>query len=93
MQLTGGYLGASVAATPFQTGAEPIPNLYAPQGESAAEREAQMQALARNTSIDLFAKIPHGSGQTYIREILLVVDHGSYHVGQLVALRKALAAW
>ena len=54
---------------------------------------AEMQALARNPGIDLFGKIPHGSGQTYIREILLVVDHGSYHVGQLVALRKALGAW
>jgi hypothetical protein len=47
VQLTGGYLGASVAATPFQAGAEPIPNLYPPKGETAAEREAQMQALAK----------------------------------------------
>ena len=46
VQLTGGYLGASVAATPFQTGDTPIPNLYPPKGGSAAEREAQMQALA-----------------------------------------------
>ena len=57
-----------------------------------AER-ARMQALARDPDIDLFAKIPHGSGQTYIREILLVADHGSYHVGQLVAVRRALGAW
>jgi hypothetical protein len=46
VQLTGGYLGASVAATPFQAGEEPIPNLYPPKGASVAEREAQMQALA-----------------------------------------------
>jgi hypothetical protein len=45
VQLTGGYLGASVAATPFQAGDTPIPNLYPPKGGSAAEREAQMQAL------------------------------------------------
>jgi hypothetical protein len=45
VQLTGGYLGASVAATPFQPGATPIPNLNRPRGESAAERERQMQAL------------------------------------------------
>src|SRR6266513_2614142 len=45
VQLTGGYLGASVAATPFQPGATPIPNLYPPQGGSAAERERQMLAL------------------------------------------------
>jgi len=45
VQLTGGYLGASVAATPFQAGETPIPNLYPPKGGSAAERERQMQTL------------------------------------------------
>src|SRR6516164_4488020 len=45
VQLTGGYLGATVAATPFQPGPTPIPNLYPPPGTSAAERERQMQAL------------------------------------------------
>lgn len=57
-----------------------------------ADRTA-MQALARDPGIDLFATIPHGTGQTYIREILLVADHNSYHAGQLVALRKALGQW
>jgi hypothetical protein len=46
VQLTGGYLGASVAATPFQAGATPIPNLYPPAGGSAAERERQMRLLS-----------------------------------------------
>src|SRR5439155_10829481 len=45
VQLTGGYLGASVAATPFQPGETPIPNLYPPKGGTSAERERQMQAL------------------------------------------------
>ena len=45
IQLTGGYLGASVAATPFQAGETPIPNLYPPKGGSSAERERQMQLL------------------------------------------------
>ena len=45
VQLTGGYLGASVAATPFQAGETPIPNLYPPKGGSSAERERQMQLL------------------------------------------------
>jgi hypothetical protein len=43
VQLTGGYLGATVAATPFQPGPTPIANLYPPQG--GGERERQMQAL------------------------------------------------
>lgn len=45
VQLTGGYLGASVAATPFQPGETPIPNLYPPKGGSSAERDRQMQLL------------------------------------------------
>jgi len=42
---------------------------------------------------DLFAPLPGGSGQTLLREMLLAVDHNSYHVGQLVLVRKALGAW
>ncbi len=47
VQLTGGYLGASVAATPFQPGDTPIPNLHPPKGGSPAERERQMERLHR----------------------------------------------
>jgi hypothetical protein len=46
VQVSGGYLGASFAATPFQAGPEPIPHLRPPQGTSSAERDRQMQALA-----------------------------------------------
>ena len=45
VQLTGGYLGASVSATPFQAGETPIPDLRPPPGGSAAERERQMRSL------------------------------------------------
>jgi hypothetical protein len=54
---------------------------------------AQMRRLAQDRAIDLFARIPHGSGQTYLRELLLVADHNAYHAGQLVALRRRLGAW
>jgi hypothetical protein len=57
-----------------------------------AERDA-FRALAEDPKIDLFAKIPHGDGQTYLREILLVQDHLSYHLGQLVFVRRLLGAW
>jgi len=57
------------------------------------EDRAALAKLAANTSIDLAAKIPHGSGQTYLRELVLVADHTSYHVGQLVLVRKALGIW
>ena len=52
-----------------------------------------LRALATDPEIDLFARIPHGSGQTYLRELLLVADHAAYHVGQLVAVRRLLGAW
>jgi uncharacterized damage-inducible protein DinB len=42
---------------------------------------------------ELFATIPHGSGQTYLRELLLVADHSAYHVGQLVLVRRLLGVW
>jgi hypothetical protein len=45
VQLTGGYLGASVAATPFQPGPTPIPNLNPPAGSTSAQREHLMQSL------------------------------------------------
>ncbi len=54
---------------------------------------AALQALAADPKIDLHARIPHGSGQTYLRELLLVADHTAYHVGQLVTVRRALGAW
>jgi len=52
-----------------------------------------MGRLATNPKIDVTAKIPHGTGQTYLREVLLVLDHNAYHVGELVAVRRALGAW
>jgi hypothetical protein len=52
-----------------------------------------MQQLALDPKIDLFAQVPNGSGQTYIREVLLVADHNAYHVAQIVDLRRALGIW
>jgi uncharacterized damage-inducible protein DinB len=57
-----------------------------------ADRKA-MQQLARDPRLDLTAEIPHGTGQTYLREILLVAAHNSYHIGQIVALRRQLGIW
>ncbi len=42
---------------------------------------------------DLYAKIPHGDGQTILREALLLADHNAYHVGQLILVRRLLGAW
>ena len=57
-----------------------------------ADREALKQMVA-DSAVDLFAPVPHGNGQTYLREVLLVADHNAYHVGQLVYARRVLGAW
>ena len=57
------------------------------------EDRAALQALARDPAIELTARIPHGSGQTYLREILLAVDHAAYHIGELIVARRLLAPW
>jgi hypothetical protein len=49
-----------------------------------------VEELVSDTSVDLTARIPHGTGQTALREALLVADHNSYHLGQLVFVRKML---
>lgn len=49
--------------------------------------------LVSDKSTDLYAKIPHGDGQTILREALLAADHNAYHVGELVLLRRLLGAW
>ena len=46
--------------------------------------------LVRDPKRDLTAKIPHGDGQTLLREALLVADHNAYHLGQLVMVRRIL---
>jgi hypothetical protein len=64
--------------------------------ESARTFEKDLRAMIRlvsNPKTDLFARIPHGDGQTILREALLVADHNAYHIGQLVLLRKLLDAW
>ena len=53
----------------------------------------QMISLVKDPKTDLYARIPHGQGQTVLREALLVADHNAYHLGQLVDLRRALGEW
>ena len=46
--------------------------------------------LVRDESIDLTETIPHGEGRTYLREILLIIDHNAYHLGKIVHMRRLL---
>jgi hypothetical protein len=60
---------------------------------SFLQSREKMKALAHDVK-DLTATVPTGKGnQTYLRAILLAADHTAYHVGQLVAVRRALGIW
>ena len=52
-----------------------------------------MCGLVQNPSLNLYEEIPHGDGQTVLREALLVADHNAYHLGQLVTARRLLDCW
>jgi hypothetical protein len=77
------------------------PRTQAPDSDQEWEQSAQdfredLQALSdlvADESTNLFAKIPHGDGQTLLREALLAADHNAYHLGQFVLLRRLLGAW
>jgi hypothetical protein len=53
----------------------------------------ELIVLVQDPKLDLTAKIPHGEGRTYLREILLAADHNAYHLGQIVQARKLLGDW
>jgi hypothetical protein len=51
-----------------------------------------METLVENPSTDLHAKIPHGDGQTILREALLIADHNAYHLGALAVMARIVKA-
>jgi len=52
-----------------------------------------VRKLAEDPKVKLEKRIPHGTGQTYLREVLLVIDHNAYHIAELVVLRRLLGIW
>lgn len=83
-----------------------FPDGYWPEGDAPPDAAAwdrsvaafrtdlkAMCDLVADPTTDLYARIPHGDGQTVLREALLVADHNAYHLGQLVVVRRALGAW
>jgi DinB superfamily len=79
------------------------PEAYWPEGDAPPDAKAwdrsvqqflaDLEAVCKMVSDpkhDLSARIPHGDGQTYLREVLLVADHNAYHLGQLVMVRRIL---
>ena len=74
------------------------PQTEAPPSDKAWDKSVRqflddldaMCDLVKDTKRDLFARIPHGTGQTILREALMLADHNAYHLGQMVMVRRAL---
>jgi hypothetical protein len=97
---------ADFALKPDYVHALTWPQDYWPRADSPAEGEweaslaayradlERLQGVARDPSIDLFGAVPTGKPtQTHLRNILLAIDHNAYHLGQVVAVRRALGIW
>ena len=77
------------------------PKSQTPPGKEAWDKSAKafradhkaLIKLVENESTNLLARIPHGDGQTVLREVLLAADHTAYHLGALVLVRRFLDAW
>jgi hypothetical protein len=77
------------------------PATQAPPDDSAWDKSvkafradlASLRRIVKNPKINLHARLAHGTGQTVLREVLLVADHNAYHLGELVLTRRLLGAW
>jgi hypothetical protein len=76
-----------------KTAAPPSDGAWDKSIKAVEEHVEAMRKLVADPSHDLFAPLPHGTGQTLLREVLLAADHNAYHLGQLVLVRRALGAW
>ena len=76
---------------PFRT--PPQEEAWQQSVRSFVDLVEEMRGLILDRHRPLLEPLPRGQGQTLMREALLVADHNSYHLGQLVQLRKALKAW
>lgn len=61
--------------------------------EAIREDRQSMVGLVEDPDIDLFEPFSHGDGQTLFREAVLIIDHTSYHTGQIVTVRRLLGIW
>jgi len=74
------------------------PSTEAPPDEHAWDRSAEafrndareVRKLIQNPAANLLEPLEGGDGQTLLREVLLIATHTSYHLGQLVFLKKTL---
>jgi uncharacterized damage-inducible protein DinB len=66
----------------------PSPEAWDQSAEAILRDRGEFQRLVADPSVDLSAVVPHGTTQTYLREVLLAADHVAYHLGQLMVVRR-----
>jgi DinB family protein len=54
---------------------------------------AALEAIARDPSVDLLAPMAHAPAHSIARELRVVANHNSYHVGELAVLRQVTGSW
>ena len=54
------------------------------------DREAFIKLLKQE---DIYKAIPHGDGQSILREALQIADHNAYHIAEIIVIRRLLGAW
>jgi hypothetical protein len=57
------------------------------------EDRKKFEGLLSKPNVDLYKPFLWGEGQNLLREALLIADHNSYHVGELIVVRRLLGAW
>jgi hypothetical protein len=58
--------------------------------DSVRKDLAEFIEMLKDEQRDVFEPFPWGDGQTLLREALLIADHNSYHLGQLMLIRRML---
>jgi len=76
-----------------ESAAPPSPAAWSKSVKAFLRDRKAFQNFVTDPNTNLFARIPHGTGQTVLREILLAADHNSHHLGQFILVRRLLGAW
>ena len=54
------------------------------------DREEFIELLKKE---DIYKDIPHGEGQSILREALQIADHNAYHIAEIIVIRRLLRVW
>ena len=74
------------------TEAPPTDTAWDESVEAFRKDQRALAAIISDPATDLHSRIPLGSGQTVLREIIVTIDHNAYHLGQLMLVRRILGA-